>query len=58
MGQTIIEKIIAHNIGRESVKPGEIVTVNVDRVMLDDIMMPFIVNKFNEMGFKKVWDPD
>ena len=58
MGQTIIEKIIAHNIGRESVKPGEIVTVNVDCVMLDDIMMPFIVNKFNEMGFKKVWDPD
>ena len=58
MGQTIIEKIIVHNIGRESVKPGEIVTVNVDRVMLDDIMMPFIVNKFNEMGFKKVWDPD
>ena len=58
MGQTIIEKITAHNIGRESVKPGEIVTVNVDRVMLDDIMMPFIVNKFNEMGFKKVWDPD
>lgn len=58
MGQTIIEKIIARNIGREKVKPGEIVTVNVDRVMLDDIMMPFIVNKFNEMGFKKVWDPD
>ncbi|WP_432628586.1 3-isopropylmalate dehydratase large subunit [Brotaphodocola sp.] len=58
MGQTIIEKIIARNIGREKVKPGEIVTVNVDRVMLDDIMMPFIVNKFNEMGFQKVWDPD
>lgn len=58
MGQTIIEKIIARNIGRENVTPGEIVTVNVDRVMLDDIMMPFIVNKFNEMGFQKVWDPD
>lgn len=58
MGATIIEKIIAHNIGAESVKPGDIVTVNVDRVMLDDIMMPFIVNKFNEMGFQKLWDPD
>lgn len=58
MGQTIIEKIIARNIGAASVKPGEIVTVNVDRVMLDDIMMPFIVNKFQEMGFQKVWDPD
>ena len=58
MGQTIIEKIISHNIGAEVVKPGEIVTANVDRVMLDDIMIPFIVDKFEEMGFPNVWDPD
>lgn len=58
MGQTIIEKIIAHNIGASSVKPGDIVTVNVDRVMCDDIMIKFIMGKFQEMGFTKVWDPD
>lgn len=58
MGQTIIEKIISRNIGAQSVKPGDIVTVNVDRVMLDDIMIPFIVDKFKEMGFPKLWDPD
>ncbi len=58
MGQTIIEKIISRNIGARSVKPGDIVTVNVDRVMLDDIMIPFIVDKFKEMGFPKLWDPD
>ena len=57
MGQTIIEKILSHNTGK-AVKPGDIVTVNVDRVMLDDIMIPFIVDKFHEMGFAKVWDPD
>lgn len=57
MGHTIIEKIIAHNVGHE-VKPGDIVTVDVDYVMLDDIMMPFIVSKFKEMGFSKVWDPN
>ena len=45
MGKTMIEKIIAHNVGHE-VKPGDIVTVDVDYVMLDDIMMPFIVSKF------------
>ena len=56
MGQTIIEKILSHNTGK-AVKPGDIVTVNVDRVMLDDIMIPFIVDKFHEMGFAKVWDP-
>ena len=49
MGQTVVEKIIAHNIGRDSVKAGEIVTVNVDRVMMDDIMVSFIVDKFKEM---------
>jgi 3-isopropylmalate/(R)-2-methylmalate dehydratase large subunit len=54
----MIEKIIAHNIGADEVKPGQIVTVNVDRVMLDDIMMPFIISKFEEMGFQKIWDPD
>ncbi len=58
MGQTIIEKIIGHNMGSVQVKPGDIVTVKPDRVMLDDIMMPFIADKFHEMGFNKVWDPD
>ena len=57
MGQTVIEKILSHNTG-SLVKPGDIVTVSVDRVMIDDIMMPFIVDKFHEMGFGKVWDPD
>ena len=33
MGKTVIEKIIEHNTGKE-VKPGDIVTVNVDRVMI------------------------
>ena len=32
MGETIIEKIIRHNTGK-AVKPGDIVTVNVDRVI-------------------------
>lgn len=57
MKQTMIEKIISRNTGKD-VKPGDIVTVSVDYVMLDDIMMPFIVSKFREMGFSKVWDPD
>ena len=58
MGQTLIEKIIARNIGREKVTPGEIVTVNVDRVMVHDIFIPFVADKFEEMGFSKIWDPD
>lgn len=55
MGHTIIEKIIRNNIGKD-VKAGEIVTVNVDRVMIHDIFIPFVASKFEEMGFKKLWD--
>ncbi len=58
MGATLIEKIFAHNIGADSVKAGDIITVNVDRVMVHDIFIPFVAEKFEEMGFRKIWDPD
>lgn len=57
MGETVIEKIIRNNVGH-TVKPGDIVTVNVDRVMIHDIFIPFVAEKFEEMGFMKLWDPD
>lgn len=57
MGHTLIEKIIGGNVGHE-VKPGDIVTVDASWCMVDDIMAPFTIRKFEEMGFKKVWDPD
>ena len=57
MGHTIIEKIIGRNTGRD-VKPGDIVTVDVDRVMIHDIFIPFVADKFEEMGFTKLWEPD
>lgn len=57
MGNTVIEKIIGNKVGHP-VRPGDIVTVPVDWCMVDDIMVPFCIKKFEEMGFKKVWDPD
>ena len=57
MGETVIEKIIRNNVDH-AVKPGDIVTVNVDRVMIHDIFIPFVAEKFEEMGFQKLWDPD
>ena len=45
MGHTIIEKIIGRNTGRD-VKPGDIVTVHVDRVMIHDIFIPYVADKF------------
>ena len=57
MGETVIEKIIRNNVGH-TVKPGDIVTVNVDRVMIHDIFIPFVAEKFEEMGFSKLYDPE
>lgn len=54
----MIEKIISKNIATDSVKPGQIVTVHVDRVMIHDIFIPFVADKFEEMGFIKLWDPE
>ncbi len=58
MGHTLIEKIIMKNTGESNVKPGQIKTVHADRVMIHDIFIPFVVDKFREMGFTKVWDKD
>ena len=57
MGHTLIEKVIGGKVGRK-VRPGEIVTIDVDWCMIDDIMAPFAIQKFEEMGFTKIWDPD
>ncbi len=57
MAHTMIEKIIGRSVGHE-VCPGDIVTVPVDWCMIDDIFMPFISEKFEEMGFQEIWDPD
>lgn len=58
MGATIIEKIIRNNTGIATAKAGDIVTLNVDRVMIHDIFIPFVADKFEEMGFTRLWDPD
>lgn len=58
MGQTLIEKIIGKNAGVPAVKPGEIVVVKPDRVMIHDIFIPFVAEKFSQMGFDKIWDTD
>lgn len=56
MGYTFVEKLLMKNTGKSSVKPGELLTVNVDRVMVHDLFAPFVIEKFKEMGFEKVWD--
>ncbi len=61
MGMTLVEKIIARHAvegPRDSVRPGEIVSVNVDVVMANDITTPLAIQAFRELGAEKVFDPD
>lgn len=58
MGMTLVEKITAARTGKQTVEPGEILFVNVDHVMIHDLFAPFVIEKFRDMGFERVWDPD
>ncbi len=54
---TLAEKIIANHANRDRVAPGELVTVAVDRVYLQDGNSPTIRKLFAENGFTEVFDP-
>ena len=50
-----IEKILARNSGRESVRTGEIVTAKVDFAEINDLYLQTVYS-FYEMGGETVWD--
>ncbi len=50
-----IEKILAKNSGRTSVRTGEIVTAKVDFAEINDLYLQTVYS-FYEMGGEKVWD--
>lgn len=52
-----IEKILAKNSGKETVKTGEIVTAKVDFAQVNDLYLQTIYS-FKEMNGKHVWDKD
>lgn len=60
MGQTITQKILARNAGRDRVAPGENIWIDVDTLMTHDVCGPPTIGIFKrEFGENaKVWDPD
>ena len=58
MSMTITEKILALHAGRDSVKPGELVQVNVDLAMANDITAPLAFRVFDELGADRVFDSE
>ncbi|MCL5108723.1 MAG: 3-isopropylmalate dehydratase large subunit [Chloroflexi bacterium] len=57
MPRTITEKILAAHAGRDAVKPGDIITVKVDLVLVNDITGLIADREFRKMGVTKVFDP-
>jgi 3-isopropylmalate/(R)-2-methylmalate dehydratase large subunit len=56
MGKTISEKILSHASGKDAYA-GDLVIANVDGAMTHDSMVKLVIEAFQEMGGKKLWDP-
>lgn len=57
MAQTLSEQILSRAAGRP-VAAGEVVTVDVDLVMMHDSLSPSIIRVLHdELGAERVWDP-
>ena len=52
------QKILAKKAGKDSVKAGELILVNLDRVLGNDITSPVAIKEFNKIGADKVYDKD
>jgi len=55
--QTFVQKVLAENVGRASVAPGEIIEASPDGVMSHE-NAGLVIRQFQAMGAEKVFDPE
>lgn len=53
---TITEKILAAHAGKETVRPGDLIQVDVDLALANDITAPLAIGVFQELGRDRVFD--
>ncbi|MBR4943646.1 MAG: 3-isopropylmalate dehydratase large subunit [Clostridia bacterium] len=58
MSMTMTQKILAKHAGLERVEAGQLVLVNVDRVLGNDITSPVAIREFEKIGAETVYDKD
>ena len=56
MSMTMTQKILASHAGLEYVEPGQLVLVNVDRVLGNDITSPVAIREYEKIGVNAVYD--
>ena len=58
MSMTMTQKILAAHAGLEKVEAGQLILVNLDRVLGNDITSPVAIREFEKIGAKTVYDKD
>ncbi|MCM1545278.1 MAG: 3-isopropylmalate dehydratase large subunit [Ruminococcus sp.] len=58
MAMTMTQKILAAHAGLDKVEAGQLVLVNLDRVLGNDITSPVAIREFEKFGFSDVYDKD
>ena len=58
MSMTMTQKILAAHAGLDKVEDGELVLVNLDRVLGNDITSPVAIREFNKLGLDGVYDKE
>ena len=56
MAMTMSQKILAAHAGKESVSAGELILVELDRVLGNDITSPVAIKEFEKIGVNGVYD--
>lgn len=58
MAMTMTQKILAAHAGLPEVEAGQLILVELDRVLGNDITSPVAIREFNNIGAKNVFDRD
>ena len=58
MSMTMTQKILAYHAGLDSVEAGQLVLVNVDRVLGNDITSPVAIREYEKIGVSGVYDKE
>ena len=58
MGMTMTQKILAAHAGMESVEAGQLILVDLDRVLGNDITSPVAIKEFEKIGANEVFDKE
>ena len=58
MAMTMTQKILAAHAGLDKVDAGQLILVDLDRVLGNDITSPVAIREFEKIGAKEVYDKD